>query len=240
MQSRMKAHIIYGSIIAALLGSHAYHFLRGRSDDPARRPNLAASSANWLEQRVPPEPQVFVGVPGETSAAAGARVSTKPPTGKNRKNSNDDQAGPRDDGGGAAIGFYTEEDFKHIHGIESEAVDIPALPMTLEQRADFLTGTFWGWGSNPEHDVEYIVFLDDKTLFGSWGKRYEYTVDPDTSEIVWQYHRTSFTENMRYLKSAGRYPRVGNLLKQADGDLLAEIREMAAAAPLVEFKEDDK
>ncbi len=130
---------------------------------------------------------------------------------------------------------YRKEDFSLAHGIEPEAVAIPTPPQNAPDLTAFLQGTIWGWGKSPSSDGEWVMFLDDNTLYGSWGYRYRYHVDPESMEVVWAEHRTAFSEDFRYLHTEGRNARVGMLLKRADQ---VEFDEFLVEADGMEVIED--
>jgi hypothetical protein len=129
---------------------------------------------------------------------------------------------------------YRKEDFSLAHGIEPEEVAIPAPPQNAASLTGFLKGTIWGWGESPSSDGGWVLFLDDNTLYGSWGYRYRYHVDPDTMEVVWSEHRTGFSDDFRYLRTEGRNPRVGMLLKRADQVELDEFLVEAEGMDVIE------
>ena len=131
------------------------------------------------------------------------------------------------DGGETFWMGHRRDDFGLEHGIEPEKVNIPANAQQPDVIQKFLAGTVWGWGSSPKHDNEWIIFLDDSTVYGSWGLRYRYTVDPDTLDVIWAEHRTQLSEGLHYIYTKGRNDRYGMLLKKVQGpDLDAFLKDV--------------
>ncbi|HUF63818.1 MAG TPA: hypothetical protein VMN36_17200 [Verrucomicrobiales bacterium] len=133
---------------------------------------------------------------------------------------------------------YRKEDFSLAHGIEPETVAIPHPPQNAAELDSFLKGTIWGWGRSPRADGEWVMFLDDNTIYGSWGYRYQYHVDPDTMEVVWPDHRTAFSDDFRYLQTEGTNARVGMLLKRVDQAAFQQFMGEADGMDVISETED--
>lgn len=133
---------------------------------------------------------------------------------------------------------YKRSDWGMRHGIEAEEVPIPNPPKTAEEVEKFLPGTIWGWGISPSGDREWIMFLDDGTMYGSWGYRYRYEVDPETLSVAWAEHRLSFTDKFRYLQNDGSYPRMGMLVKKVEGAEFEKTLKDAEGMGIIEPDEN--
>ena len=114
------------------------------------------------------------------------------------------------------------------HGIEPQDVRIGRLPDSKESLESFIPGTIWSWGANergkPGDLGEYVVFLDDGTMFGSWGLRYRYYVTSDLM-IEWWQHKLMFGRDFQGFKVEGKKPRVGRLLQKIEGEELTRARD---------------
>lgn len=140
-----------------------------------------------------------------------------------------------DDGQGFWIQNRVERsDFHLKHGLEPEEVSIPNPPKTPSDLKKALIGTMWSWATSADNDKEWVIFLDDGTMYGSWGMRYAYDIDPDTMEVVWAEHRTAFTDGLEFMQTTGRNDRIGMLLRRAEGDALNEFMERAGEVDVVE------
>ena len=244
-----KLHLIYGSLLGLSLGSHFVGPFRSDADPKAAGADHDGTTAVQISDSKFPQVNLAAG-PG-TPATSGE--SQRRPAAENpdraseqleavRKSNQQraDQAirstmstGPNADillGGGD-------------HGIIPERVVIEKIPTSVDAVSAFLPGTVWSWAKNAEDNLtdlgQYVVFLSDGTMLGSWGVRYEYSVDKDLS-LQWWRHRSVFSADFQGIMTEGTYPRVGRLLRRMDRAELDAVRQTASTTDIVRPDDGDK
>ena len=205
-KASIRLHATYLSFIAILFLGLVYLYRNPQTSDSTNeskettiiRPRLAQSTTLPTSLPVAQRPSV-----GQTDDAA-ATQTNPPPSG--------------------LVYTITDEDFLGKHGIDEEPFEFTP-PKTDHELRQFLKGTVWSWGSHPSRDGEVVVFVDEETIYGTWGRKYEFKVPEGEMKVDWPEHEVTFSPDYRFIKVDGKNPRVGKLLKRIEGERLSSVSE---------------
>jgi hypothetical protein len=224
-------HLFYGSLLALSIGLNVFAFLGREPEDSTPIATGKAEPVEYRTLRVDETDSPNPSGPSSLAEQAGAQAEVVELRKQIAAVRSRHQVRAEKAYAQTSEGVTPDGDILlggGSHGITPEKVVIGRKPDSAKSLDSFLPGTIWSWASidgNSERasDLgEYVIFLEDGTMFGSWGLRYSFSVTEDLS-VEWWGHRLTFGKDFQGFRVDGKNKRIGRLLQSVEEDELNDV-----------------